>query len=187
MKKQLSILILIVFLIACKANNLTIRENTTAILHTILKENKTACLDKKTVDEHDSSPKEIIEHLSHYFKLLKETNTPDPFFINNDQVIDEKLLKQLNKQTFTWQKKEWTQKEVLPFKNLQHLKIGNKDACNHSYNIRISEPIYSKNRKKALVLFTKSKSGIGSTTILFLKKENNEWLIKGQAPIGTIG
>ena len=137
MKKQLSIFILLVFLIACKANNLSIRENTTAILNTLLKENQTACLDKKTVDEHDASPKEIIEHLSHYFNLLKETNTPDPFFINNDQVIDEKLLKQLNKQTFTWQKKEWTQKEVLPFKNLHHLKIGNKGACNHRYNIRI--------------------------------------------------
>mgnify|MGYP000710580167 CR=1 FL=1 len=185
MKKLLPLLFLL--LISCKSQKAIIYDDTKAILHVILNQNKGSCLDENPVYKGKSTPEGIIDDISLVFRNFKASNYSDPFFINKDNFINERFLKQLKKKNYVWNYVTWKEKDVFPLNNNLYNHSNWKKICGNKSMMEISKPLFSNNKKKALVLFSKWTNGVGGIDILFLKKEKGNWFIVGKNAVGTIG
>jgi len=94
-------------------------------------------------------------------------------------------LNEMKNRYNSWSMFEW-RKNIIQDKNVRLISIKNNNSnCLKVY--RISEPLYTTDKIKAIIRVYSSVNKTGGTVLIILKKENGKWKIKGGIPIGTSG
>ena len=165
------------------------------ILTASFQETDSLCLVKDTYFSH---PKWVPNRLVWAFKRFnprprKNLDSIDldpklkqiiPLFNNLYEVISPEELDEMLNRGMKWTIKEWDSSYVkfTPF----ILKDSFNDVKHCRRMIRVSEPIFTQDKKKAIIFVYSGKlNGGGSSGIHVFKKENDIWVRKGGHPIGT--
>ncbi len=109
---------------------------------------------------------------------------------------EKKRLKELNKKYKKANKKiakvkkedveemEQEREAEVPSPDVEMVKLIDEDVLEDQLVLKVSEPIFTKNEKKAIILVTKTDKNIVSSSILVLSKSSGErWCIKGEIEI----
>lgn len=154
-----------------------------------------------TINEYDTIF--LIEKTYYNDKLIKSINLLDPYYraySSNEntaayQMLYKKVkniisLTELNKikeEHKSWSIVSWDKKYI---GNSKVKFISLDSIVKHDSTIptvRLSEPIFTKDKKKAIIYKSYLKNGTGAHGIQILVKERGKWVIKGGIPIGTSG
>lgn len=183
-------LLLIFLLTSCNAQKNNLKDPTANILNAIVSDfNEPICLEANTFFESSKvKPNYLINHYFRVYNSSKESVAHAIFSYKNlDGLITKNELKKLISENIKWQKKDWNESDLKNQKNLILIKSETKSNCLSKKLLKISEPVFTSDKNKAMVLIKTTKNGTGSTFMKILKKENETWTIQGSIPIGTRG
>ena len=195
-KKIVLIIIMALLMICCKAQESNKhKEEAIKIMNIVLNSlhsnsNETICLFKETYFRHPEIKPEYL--LNHYLRIYnpstyKKSAAYELFYKEVDGIITEEELKEMKINNLAWSIKEW-QKSKIKKSNITLLSLGEKlNDYSRKRLLRISEPLFSNDMQKAVIMTSSVKDKIGGKGLLILEKENGNWVIKGGIPIGTIG
>lgn len=165
------------------------------ILTGSIQETDSVCLVKDTYFSHpklvpnslvfafkrfNSGPRKNLDSIDHEPKIKQII----PLFNNLYEVISPEELNEMLNRGMKWTIKKWDSSYVkfMPFK----LKDSFNDVKHCRRMIRVSEPIFTQDKKKAIIYVYNGKpNGGGSKGIDVFKKENDIWVRKGGHPLGT--
>ena len=181
---------MLLFLItSCKVQKFNLEKETLNILNLTLTEyNESICLEKNTFYGHSRvEPNYLINHYQRVYNSSQKSAAYTLFYKEIYGVITNKELKELKERDFKWQKREWNISKVFEQKVVLITNSITKSSCQDKKVLKISEPVFTSDKNKAMVLITTSKNNTGSTFLKILKKEKGKWNIIGGVPIGTGG
>lgn len=198
MKKPITIILGLIQILtfqSCKAQNTKLDGNAIQILNLIIPKNDSICLIKESYYSGNSKqPENLIDH---YFRVysynimkendsVKNSNVAYKIFLKDvDGTITIKELNEMKTRYTAWSLREWKQTEIKN-KNVHLISINDKEnKCRKIY--RISEPLYTADKMKAIIKVHSSINKTGGTVLTILKKEKGKWKIIGGIPIGTSG
>ena len=171
---------------SCKAQNTDLNDDNIEILNLIIPKKDTICLFKESYYTGDrKSPKNLIAHYFRAYNSSKESAAYKLFYEDIDGMITIEELNEMKNRYNSWSMFEW-RKNIIQDKNVRLISIKNNNSnCLKVY--RISEPLYTTDKIKAIIRVYSSVNKTGGTVLIVLKKENGKWKIKGGIPIGTSG
>ncbi len=106
------------------------------------------------------------------------------FFKHVDGVITKEELSEMKGRYTEWSLAEWS-REMIDREDVRLVPVkeeGALDSCDR--RIRVSEPLFTKDMRKALVKVSKGDKRSGDHLLVVLRKEDGEWQIKGTVPLG---
>ena len=182
----ISSIILFFTFLSCKAQNTDLNDDNIEILNLIIPKNDTICLYKESYYTGDrKQPENLINHYFRAYNSSKKSAAYELFYKDVDGVITIEELNEMKNRYNSWSMFEW-QKNIIQNKNVRLISIKNNSSnCLKVY--RISEPLYTVDKLKAVIRVYSSVNKTGGTVLIILKKENGKWKIKGGIPIGTSG
>lgn len=169
-----------------KSQDIGYDKNTIEILNLLLPKNDSVCLFKEAY--YTGNRKTPVNSINHYFRVYnskKNTAIYELSYKDVNGIITIGELNEMKARYTSWSMFEWDHNQL---NNKKIFLISIKDKNLDCYKIyRIYEPLYTKDKKKAIVQIYSSIGMSGSTGLTILKKENGKWEIKGGIPIGTSG
>lgn len=190
-------LILILLCISCKSQKNQSNKDTQEIVNVLLKDYDSVSLIRETYyDDNSFNP---IKVLNPYYRIYnydimkkneseKENNVAYTVFLKDvDGLISKSELDEMKEKYKSWSIKKWEDSDI---KNSKVNLISLQERKNKNDTIPIlmfSEPLYTKNKKKAIIHTTYVKNNTGASGIQIMIKENGRWVKKGGIPNGTIG
>lgn len=197
MKFKIIICIVFVFSIAssCKVREIRSKKDIVNIINLVLKDYDSLCLVKETYYSHPTiQPEYAINHYIRVYSydIMKKVDTVKnkniaykTFLKDIHGIITEEELNEMKKRYTSWSLIEWQQSHIENH-NVNLISMHeNPDNCSSLQTVRVSEPLLSRDMKKALILISSSKNKTGGIALKVLRKENGKWSIKGGIPIGT--
>jgi hypothetical protein len=188
--KNIFLIIILLLTISCKIKKINI--DTYEIVNSILKDKDSTCLFQKTYFLNKSI--KPINALYPYFRVysynimnkndsIKSKNISYQVFLKNvDGVISKNELLEMKIRYPSWSLKEWNP-SLIKNKKIKIISLNSYNNCNKL--IRISEPLFTKDKLKAIVYVYSKISGSGGSGITILKKVKEKWRIVGSIPNGT--
>mgnify|MGYP001101039836 CR=1 FL=1 len=179
-------LILPLFLIgSCDLQKSSFDEDSIEILNLIIQKSDSSCLFKESY--YLNERKRPINKINHYIRVYKSSKKSaayNLFYKDVDGIITIEELDEMKTIYSSWSNKDWQQSDIKK-KNIHIVSIYDvSNVCDRFW--RISEPLFTRDKKKAIVsVYFGNKSG--GTVLKILKKENGVWSVKGGIPIGTSG
>ena len=190
-------LFILVLCISCKSQKDILNKDTQEIVNVILKEHDSISLIRETY-YNDSSFKPL-NILNPYYRIYsygvmnkssieKENNVAYSVFLKDvDGLISKNELDEIKERYKSWSIKKW-QKSSIKNKKVNLISLKDIEQYRDSIPlIRFSEPLFTQDKKKAIIHETYSKNKTGGNGIRILVKENGKWIIKGGIPNGTSG
>jgi uncharacterized protein YcfL len=193
----LSNLFIFLLCISCKSQNHILNKDTQEIVNVILKEYDSVSLIRETY--YNDSLFKPLNVLNPYYRVYnyevmnkssieKKNNVAYSVFLKDvDGLISKNELDEIKEKYKSWSIKKWDEYNI---KNNKGNLISVDDTKNGNDSIpiiRLSEPLYTQDKKKAIIHVTYSKNKTGGNGIRILVKENGKWVIKGGIPNGTSG
>ncbi|AUC83795.1 hypothetical protein CW731_00075 [Polaribacter sp. ALD11] len=185
-----------IFFASCKGQKEIIDKNNKEILNLILKEYDSVLLIKETYyNDKSLKPANVLNpyYRVYNYKIMdkplakKNDNIAYSVFLKDvDGVVSKKELDEIKNKYQFWSIKEWESSNIENNK-IKIISIDNiKSYQNHIPIIRLSEPLYSKDKKKAIIYEYYVKNKVGANGIRVIIKKNGNWKIKGGIPNGTV-
>ena len=180
-------------LFSCASQTKEIKDDTNEILNEVLKRYDNYCLYKGTY--YNNPAIKPINGLYPYYRVYSysqngknkdsmETAAYVLFYKNVDGIISQDELDEMQERYKSWSLREWENINIKN-KSIKQISIENKNE-NCEKMIRISEPLFTADMKKAIVIVASSnKKAGGDSGVTILKKENGKWFVKGNIPIGV--
>lgn len=181
-------------LFSCASQTREIKDDTNEILNVVLKRYDNYCLYKETY--YNNPAVKPINSLYPYYRVYRsslineknkdslETAAYVLFYKNVDGIISRNELDDMKERYKSWTLREWEIRNIKN-KSIKQISIENKNE-NCEKTIRISEPLFTADMKKAIVIIASSKKRTGGDSgVTILKKEKGEWVVKGNIPIGV--
>jgi len=196
-KAQIVIYQLIIFLFcfSCKSGKERLNKETRTIVKVILEDYDSIALIRETY-YHDSSIKPINLLYPYYRaysysimdnnKSKKKQNIAYVVFLKDvDGIIIEKELDKMKDEYKSWSIEGWDEKNI-ENKKVKLISLDSVKKYDISIpTVRLSEPLFTKDKKKAIIYESYLDSKTGAHGIRILVKKNGKWVIKGGIPVGT--
>lgn len=191
-----SVFILLVFF-SCKSGKNLPNEDIQEIVTLVLKEYDSVSLIKETYySDKTFIPSSVLSpyYRAYSYKIMnaskseKEKNVAYLVFLKDvDRVIKKEELDEMKERYKSWFIKEWKNTDINN-NRVKLISLDSKKTYNDSINrLRLSEPLFTKDRKKAIIYESYSKNKTGAQGIRILVKENGNWVLKEGIPNGTSG
>ncbi len=186
-------MIMSLLMICCKAQESNDRKESIKIMNIVLNSysNESICLFKETYYEHPEIKPEYL--LNHYLfrvydtTINRESAAFELFYKEVYGIVTKEELKEMKTKNLAWSIKEWQRSNI----KKSDITLLSTDEKLNDYDgkmfLRISEPLFSSDMRKAVIMISSSKNKTGGTALKIFVKENENWVIKGGIPIGTSG
>ena len=109
------------------------------------------------------------------------------FFKEIDGFISKIELDEMNQKYKSWTINEWEESDLKISKVKLILLQESKKIKDSIPSVIFSEPLFTKDQKKAIIHTTYLNNKTGSSGILIMVKENGKWIKKGGIADGTLG
>lgn len=190
---------LFVFLIcfSCKSQKSQLNSDTEEIINVLLDDYESVYLIKETY--FNDSSFHPINVLNPYYRAYaygimikspaeKENNIAYNVFLKEiDGLISKIELDEMNQKYKSWTINEWEESDLKNSKVKLILLQESKKIKDSIPTVIFSEPLFTKDQKKAIIHVAYLKNKTGSSGILIMVKENGKWIKKGGIADGTIG
>lgn len=194
----LIILVILLFCTSCKSQIGILNKDTQEIVNVILKEYDSVSLIRETYyNKIDFKPVNILYPYYRVYSyevmdkdsIEKKNNIAYSVFLKDvDGLISKSELDEIKEKDKSWSIKNWGGESYIKNDKVNLISLNNiKNYQDSIPIIRLSEPLFTKDKKKAIIHVTYSKSKTGGNAIRILVKENGKWVIKGGIPNGTSG
>ncbi|SMC64844.1 hypothetical protein [Cellulophaga tyrosinoxydans] len=184
----LIILVILLFCTSCKSQTGILNKDTQEIVNVILKEYDSVSLIRETYyNDTTFKPINVLNPYYRAYNSKKNTVAYEILYQKVLGIISLKELDEINEKYNSWFIKNWKKSNI---KNNKVNLISLNDIEQYRDSIpliRFSEPLFTKDMKKAIIHETYSKNKTGGNGIRILVKENGKWVIKGGIPNGTSG
>ena len=172
-------------LLSCSNQKMIIEKETNAILNLVLKTHDSVSLIIETYYNTNVKPIKNLEPYYRAYNSKENTAVHELFYKNIKNIISIEELDEMKTRYTSWSINKW-EKTDLKNKKVKLISVDEiKKYDNEIPIVRLSEPLFTKDRRKAILKRESSKNGSGDKTLVILKKENGKWIIKGGIPIGT--
>ena len=163
-------------------------KDTSEIINITLEGNDTTFLIRKTF--YNEKAVKQINLLNPYYRAYnseKNTAAYEMLYRKVLNIISISELDKIKEVHTMWSIKSWDKKNIENSKVIL-VSLDSMEKYNGSIPvIRISEPLFTKDKKKAIIYRSYLKNKTGGFGIQILAKNNGKWKIKGSIPIGTSG
>lgn len=178
---------LLLFCFSCISQEENVEKESKKIVNVILKKYDSVLLVKETYYLEDSITNIIESYLKLYDKNLikqpdsikKKNIAYKAFYKDIDGVITKSELKEMKRKYHFWSIKKWTETDIknkkVKLTTLNEIKINKNEIV----FIRLSEPLFTKDMKKAIIKKRYYKNGSGGESIQILIKKDGKWIVKG--------
>ncbi|MDO7171449.1 hypothetical protein [Mariniflexile sp. AS56] len=181
-------LFILLLCVSCKSQIGILNKDTQEIVNVILKEYDSVLLIRETYfNENAFKPINILNPYYRAYNSKKNTVAYQILYQKVVDIISLKELDEMNEKYKSWSIENWQESNI---KNNKVKLISLKDIERYRDSIpliRFSEPLFTKDKKKAIIHETYTKNKTGGNGIRILIKENGNWVIKGGIPNGTSG
>lgn len=189
--KNIIFLVLCLLVISCKAQEFNIDNESIKVINHTLNNYRSICMVKETYYGHSYiNPEYIINNYLRVYNntVNKKSPTYEFFYKELNGIISREELIEMKEKKRNWSIKEWSKSSIIK-KEIEFLSIREKISleCSTKEVLRISEPLFSSDMRKAIIMISSSKDKIGGFGIQVLEKKNKKWVVKGGIPIGTSG
>ncbi|APU09407.1 hypothetical protein Q4599_14350 [Cellulophaga lytica] len=181
----------------CKSQTGILNKNTQEIVNVILKEYDSVSLITETY--YNDTTFKPINVLNPYYRaysyevmnkdsIKKNNNIAYSVFLKDiNGIISKNELDEMKEKYKSWSIKNW-QKSNIKNNKVNLISLNDIEQYRESIPlIRFSEPLFTKDKKKAIIHITYSKNKTGGNAIRILVSENGKWVIKGGIANGTSG
>ena len=174
------------------------KKEITEVMHTLLGHFDFVCLNKNTYYGHTTvTPIYVINNylrVYSYNVMNQQDSTKNKnvaykiFYKEIDGVITKEELEEIKKSNLKWKRKAWERKDISNPKVTLIKASEDRENCQGRY-MKIAEPVFTTDGKKAMVFInsSKSKNSGSSSYVQVLEKKDDKWQIKGSIPLGTGG
>jgi len=181
-------LLIMTLCFSCKSRKLLLSKDTSEIINITLEGNDTTFLIRKTF--YNEKAVKQINLLNPYYRAYnseKNTAAYEMLYRKVLNIISISELDKIKEVHTMWSIKSWDKKNIENSKVIL-VSLDSMEKYNGSIPvIRISEPLFTKDKKKAIIYRSYLKNKTGGFGIQILAKNNGKWKIKGSIPIGTSG
>lgn len=196
MKIQTTFFILffsIIVCFSCQSQKSNSQNDTYKIVNLIISNHECVSLKKETfANFSDKNPSDLIDpYLGIYNQdLLKQPDSLKNkniaykvFYEELDGLINKAELLEMKSRYNSWSIDQWDFKKI-PTHNstIQQKEEEEKDVL----LLTLSEPLFTQDRNKAIILEKYLLNNTGGYKILVLEKRNTDWILKSSIAIGTI-
>jgi len=190
---------LFVFLlcISCKSQKNQSNRDTQEIVNVLLEEYGLVYLIRETY--YNDSSFNPINILNPYYRAYgygimkkspteKEKNIAYTVFLKDiDGLISKNELDEMKQKYKSWSIKKWEESDIKNNKVKLILLQDSKKNKDSIPTVIFSEPLFTKDKKKAIIHTTYVKNKTGASGIQIMVKENGKWIKKGGIANATIG
>lgn len=190
-------LFILLICISCKSQEDILNKDSQEVVNVILKEYDSVWLISETYfNDTTFKPVHVLNpyYRAYSYEIMnkdsveKDNNIAYSVFLKDvDGLITKSELDKMNEKYKSWSVKKWNKSHI---KNKKVNLISLNDIKNKKDSIpiiRLSEPLFTKDKKKAIIHVTYLKNNTGGNGIRILVNENGKWLIKGGIANGTSG
>ncbi|AUC86328.1 hypothetical protein CW731_14045 [Polaribacter sp. ALD11] len=186
MKIKYNLIIIFLFgIISCTSQKKNTKKETDKIINLVLNKYDSVRLISETFYNTEIKPSSILNPYYRAYNSKKNTFAYQILYKKVQNIISLNELDEIKSSYKNWSLRKWERN----FNKDNVLIIFLKDRKKYNSSIpilRFSEPLFTKDMKKAIIYEYNLKDNTGGTSIKILVKENNEWSIKGEIPSGTI-